>query len=125
MVLRINNIDFSKFCVQGGYNVNRSDSVIDEWTDGNGTTHRSGVTPKVAGSIDMYFRNPADYFSLIENIRNGRLGKPYLRLEVAVNNSADSNLYAGDFFVEILAKRDRNCMGKDSFENITMEIQEC
>ena len=85
MLFEVLETDFTPYIVSKSYQMNRQDSY-EEWTDGNGITHRNVYRSKISGSFEMKFINRAAYGSFLAALDAVKTDG-YYPVTVYVNNT--------------------------------------
>lgn len=85
MLFEVSNTDFTPFIISKSYKMNQQDSY-EEWTDGNGITHRNVYRSKISGSFEMKFINRAAYGSFLSALSTVKTDG-YHTVTVFVNNT--------------------------------------
>jgi len=121
MVFIVNNRDFGKHCLSGGYEVNKVDSYV-SWTDGNAKEHRKKTASKVQGKIEMFFRTLDEYNVFLNALNASERDDMTHIITLSVNNTNETAVI--EAYVKASMKRARGGDWADYFEEFTLEIEE-
>lgn len=121
MVFIVNNKDFGKHILSGGYDVNKVDSYV-SWTDGNSKEHRKKTSSKVKGKIEMFFRTLDEYNVFLNALKTSERDDMTHLITLSVNNTNET--VPCEAYINYTLKRARGGDWADYFEKFTLEIEE-